>query len=112
MEIKDFLLKQRWIFAKTYANKAPHEYCLRKYVNGTDDEFADAVQYIRDEGMKMNYFKSEHIYLFIDDKMYWTMGDPVERTVLINRCNIDDYNVYLNENDGKIYVSWKGKKKE
>ncbi len=39
MEITDFIKKQNWIFAKTYATRAPHEYIVRGKINGTDEEF-------------------------------------------------------------------------
>lgn len=31
-EIIEFLENQHWIFAKTYAETAPHEYCLKEKV--------------------------------------------------------------------------------
>lgn len=98
-EFEAFIAKQKWIFAKTYADKAPHEYCLRKNCE-SDHVFDAAVNFIRDNGVHMNYFKCDHIYYFIGGKMYWTMGAPVDETILINRCNNDDY---------KISVRWKGK---
>lgn len=42
-ELREFIEKQSWIFAKTYANKAPHEYIVRGRINGTDEEFMEAV---------------------------------------------------------------------
>lgn len=99
-EFEAFIGKQRWIFAKTYADKAPHEYCLRKECC-SDAEFVEAVNFIRANGVHMNYFKYDHIYYFIGGKMYWTMGSPIEETIIINRCNNDEYN---------ISVRWAGKK--
>ncbi len=40
MEIREFINKQSWTFAKTYAEKAPHEYIVRGKHAGTDEEFA------------------------------------------------------------------------
>ena len=91
MDIKAFFRSQNWTFAKTYAEKAPHEYIVRGKHNGTSEEFSDAVTYIREHGFHAWFWKSEHVYLILDNKLYWTMGAPVEETIIINRCNIDDY---------------------
>ena len=49
--MRDFINKQSWIFAKTYANKAPHEYIVRGRTKGTDEEFMAAVNYIQENGI-------------------------------------------------------------
>ena len=54
-EIRAFIEKQSWIFAKTYANRAPHEYVVRGRVNGTDEEFISVVNYIQEKGITMHY---------------------------------------------------------
>ena len=100
MEIREFLNNQNWIFSKTYKDKAPHEYCLRKEVNGTDKDFDDAVIYIREHGFRAYFWRKEHIYFPLDGKLYWTMGAPINETILINRCEASEY---------KIFMSWKGK---
>ena len=38
-ELRSFIDKQSWIFAKTYADRAPHEYIVRGRAAGTDEEF-------------------------------------------------------------------------
>ena len=55
INIKEFCDKQDWIFAKTYAKKAPHEYVVRNNINGNDEEFMDVVNYIQENGITM-YF--------------------------------------------------------
>jgi len=40
----------RWIFAKTYAKSAPHEYTLRKERPELDADFVSFVILIRSEG--------------------------------------------------------------
>ncbi len=37
-KLRSFIEKQSWVFAKTYANKAPHEYIVRGRINGIDEE--------------------------------------------------------------------------
>lgn len=46
-KVKDFIEKQNWIFAKTYSDRAPHEYVVRGKLNGTDEEFLEIVDYIQ-----------------------------------------------------------------
>ncbi len=89
-EIRDYLNKQDWIFAKTYADKAPHEYIVREKAWGTDREFADSVLYIREHGIPMMFWGSEYIYLYLDGRLYWTTEESVEDTIILNRCDRKD----------------------
>ena len=75
MEIREFINKQNWIFAKTYANKAPHEYIVRGKVIGSDDEFLAAVNYIQEHGITMLYWGHPNKYIFMDGRQYWVMRD-------------------------------------
>ena len=90
---KKFIEKQSWIFAKTYADKAPHEYIVRNNIVGEDAEFLEAVQYIHDNGFTMHFnggYPNKYIYL--DGFNYWVMmygkNDP---TGIINRSIAKDY---------------------
>ena len=56
-EIKDFFNTQSWTFAKTYADRAPHEYIVRGKHAGTDEEFMAAVDYILANGITMYFWK-------------------------------------------------------
>lgn len=60
MNLRKFIANQNWIFAKTYANKAPHEYICRDDVNGTDAEFVEFVNYIRENGFVANFWRKPH----------------------------------------------------
>ncbi|MCR4850953.1 MAG: hypothetical protein K5870_06805 [Lachnospiraceae bacterium] len=53
-DLRDFISRQKWIFAKTYVNRAPHEYVVRKNINGTDEEFMDIVDYIQNNGITIS----------------------------------------------------------
>ena len=55
-KVKEFIEKQSWIFAKTYAHKAPHEYVVRNRVNGSDEEFMYVVNYIQENGITMYFW--------------------------------------------------------
>lgn len=105
-ELRDFIAKQDWIFAKTYANKAPHEYCLVRNVKGTSTDFYRFVQTILSKGITMYYYSMENKYLIIDNWQYWVMGvteDTLTDTILINRCNLDDY---------RLQIYWRGKRED
>ena len=103
-EIKAFIGRQSWIFAKTYANKAPHEYIVRGRINGTDEEFLSVINYIRENGITMNFWGHPNKYIFVDRYQYWTMSDnDDDPTAILNRCNVDEYN---------YSIRWKGKTQE
>lgn len=73
-------------FAKTMP-KYPHWYTLRK--EWKDDELFDRVViYIRENGYPVRFGNREYIYLDVDGFHYWTMGSPIEKTILINRAEI------------------------
>ena len=87
-----FVESHKWIFAKTYAEKAPHEYIVKDYLNDEEKPiFEQAVIYIRENGFPAFFGGYEHIYLYYEGHYYWTMGDPVEDTIILNRC---DYSLY------------------
>ncbi len=100
---RNFVNQFSWIFAKTYANKAPHEYIvLNKVGNEYKEEFSKIAQFIREKGFKAFYYTREGYYYKLDENYYWTMDDKVEDTDLINRAKIADYD--LVDNTWK----WKG----
>jgi hypothetical protein len=94
-DIREILLSKNWTRTKT-AIKNPHEYALRK--NFGDDELFDwCVQFIRDNGYEMWFWKKRYICYDIDGYKYWTMGFPINGTILINRA----VNKPKNENNNK-----------
>lgn len=91
-EFTDFVRDKKWIFAKTYADRAPHEYIVKDRLSEEDKKiFEEAVLFIRENGFPAFFGGYEHIYLFNDRYYYWTMGDPIEETIILNRCNYDNY---------------------
>lgn len=103
-DIRDFFDKQKWIFAKTYAQRAPHEYIVRHKHVGTDDEFMEAVNYILNHGITMYFWNHPNKYIFLDGRQYWVMRDSEDDpTMIINRCNLEEY---------KLSITWKGSKAE
>lgn len=100
-ELRAFINKQSWVFAKTYANKAPHEYIVRGKINGTDEEFMRMVNYIQEKGITMHFWKHPNKYIFVDGHQYWVMRDGVDDpTTILNRCNTEEY---------KYSITWQGR---
>ena len=100
-EIKVFFDKQTWTFAKTYADRAPHEYIVRHKHEGTDEEFMAAAEYIINNGITMYFWNHPNKYIFLDGRQYWVMRDSEDDpSTIINRCNLDEY---------KLSITWKGK---
>jgi len=95
LNIRDFFNKQDWIFAKTYAKTAPHEYCLKEKVVGSKDDFVEAVKIIQKYGFTAYYFGYKNKYIHIDGHLYWVMHPIAEEVILINRSNIDDYKLSI-----------------
>jgi len=80
--VAQLLLEHRWIFAKTMPQN-PHEYTLRR--EWDDDVFVEVVQHIRSSGYKAWYKGRNYMQLDVDGRFYWSMGAPIDKTILINR---------------------------
>ena len=76
----------KYQFAKSMPYQ-PHWYTLRK--NWNDDKlFEEVVQTIRDIGVERPFGKRTYIYYDYNGFMYWTMGDTLPNTILINRARL------------------------
>ncbi len=101
LEIKEFIEKQTWTFANTYADRAPHEYIVRGKHVGSDEKFLALAKFIKENGITMYFWNHPNKYIFLDGRQYWTMSDSEDDpTMVINRCNLDEY---------KLSITWKGK---
>lgn len=76
-----------WKFAKTMT-WCPHYYTLREGFKA-DEDFVFMVEFIREHGKHEFFYSKPRIYLYVDGWKYWTMGNPIEKTLLINRARID-----------------------
>ena len=94
-EMRDFINRQEWIFAKTYAEKAPHEYMLKDRLVGSEDEMLEFARTIFEKGMVMSFWYHENRYIYLDGHLYWSMDSSPETTVLINRSNVKDYDIVI-----------------
>jgi hypothetical protein len=93
-EARNYISRVKWQFAKSMP-KSPHEYTRRAWAP-TDEEFVALVNLIRAEGEVRPWPKPPKkaryafTYLTIGEWRYWTMGSPIEETILINRARVDD----------------------
>jgi hypothetical protein len=70
----------RW----TWLPEWPHEYIVRARVD--EKLFEQLVRHIRANGHEEAYYTEKYIYFEEDGMLYWTMGEPIEETDIINRC--------------------------
>jgi len=97
-ELSDFVNRETWTYAKTMP-EWPHEYIVRERVD--EDLFVQLVQHIRANGYEGHFYRREMTYYDEDGLTYWTMGEPVEETIIINRCKKENtYEVRLA--DGRL----------
>ncbi len=85
--IHQLIQRQKWTWAKTYIS-LPHEYITRNRSNLTPDEFNQIVEAQRTLGHHEPWGKYNLPYLYLDGYKYWTMGNPLEETKVINRQKI------------------------
>lgn len=81
------LIHKNYIFAKTMP-QSPHWYTLRKEWK-SEESFEKCVLLIREFGYKETYKGYTYIMFNCNGYKYWTMGAPVDKTILINRAAIN-----------------------
>lgn len=84
--IDDILANANFVYAKSMP-KMPHHYTLRE--TWDSNTFDYVVQKIRDMGVPERFFGKTYIYYYANGYKYWTMGNPVCETKLINRAKCD-----------------------
>jgi len=88
--LESWIDKQKWIFAKSYAKTAPHEYLLLKDLTEKDKRiFKNLAKKIKEEGYDSYFYKAKFRYLRIGEYKYWSMDKTIETTNLINRDKFD-----------------------
>ena len=66
----------------------PHEYLVRDRVDA--QLFESLVRHIREHGTEGRFYRRVLTYFAEDGLLYWTMGEPIEETTIINRCGEHD----------------------
>jgi hypothetical protein len=51
-----------------------------------EDLFIQLVRHIRENGYEGNFYTKRITYFDEDGMVYWTMGAPIEGTIIVNRC--------------------------
>ncbi len=85
--IKTFIDQVKWTYARTMP-EWPHEYIVRERVD--EILFVEMVQHIRKHGYEGNFYTRKITYFDEDGITYWTMGEPLDETIIINRCKKED----------------------
>jgi len=96
-QLRDFINSFTWTYAKTYAQICPHEYIVKDKIDKEYwESFTEVVKYIREKGFIAKYKGRSGEYYILDDHYYWTMGEPIEETTVLNRANLSDYKLIDN----------------
>lgn len=82
-EVNKLLNSAEYVFAKTMPDN-PHHYTLKNTWSSQKD-FDNVVNYIRDNGVRERYGGRYYLYHYADGYKYWTMGNSISKTRLINR---------------------------
>jgi len=86
-DLSAFIASSHWTFAKTMP-QWPHEYIVRGRVD--EQLFVRLVCHIRANGYEGKFYRKSITYYDADGMVYWTMGEPLEETIIINRCKEED----------------------
>jgi len=86
-ELKLFIDTTVWTFAKTMPDW-PHHYIVRSKVE--ESLFIKLVEHIRRFGYQGWFYKKQLTYFDEDGYMYWTMGNPIDVTTIVNRAKKED----------------------
>jgi len=85
--LREFIDSSQWTFAKTMP-EWPHEYIVRERVD--ENLFVQLVRHIRANGYEGKFYRKSITYYDDGGLVYWTMGAPLEETIIINRCRKED----------------------
>lgn len=88
-DIKQFIESVWWTYSKHYSKTAEHEYIVYYYLD--DDKkktFRSFVLFIRENGKAEYFWGKKYIYYYLDGYKYWTMGSPIEQTIILNRAKV------------------------
>ena len=81
--LRGFIDSSQWTFAKTMP-EWPHEYIVRERVDVA--LFVRLVRHIRTNGYEGKFYRKRITYFDDGGMVYWTMGEPLEETIILNRC--------------------------
>jgi hypothetical protein len=82
-DLRRFVSDEHWTYARTMPNW-PHEYLVRARVDAA--LFERLVEHIRGNGYEGHFYRKPITYYDEAGLVYWTMGAPLDETIIINRC--------------------------
>jgi hypothetical protein len=85
--LREFIDSSQWTFAKTMP-EWPHEYIVRGRVD--ENLFVQLVRHVRANGYEGKFYQKNITYFDAAGMVYWTMGEPLEETIIVNRCRKED----------------------
>jgi hypothetical protein len=86
-EAKDWISKQEFKFANSYAKTYPHSY-LHKDKADDKQKFVDFLKLIRKEGVVYTFLQKQYVYLHIEDHIYWEVGRPIPSVIILNKAPV------------------------
>ena len=86
-DLRVLIASSHWTFARTMPH-IPHEYTLRRR-SPDEAAFERFVTCISERGYVKLWRGTPRRYVDIDGWSYWTMGAPLDETILINRARIE-----------------------
>jgi hypothetical protein len=96
-EYAEWLSQFDFTFSKTYARKgAPHEYLsVDDLPEANRQTWYEFVVYVRVNGRTMEFWGSDYTVCDVGDYTYWTMGNSLSVTSVLNRKPTDGYDEYV-----------------
>ena len=109
-DFRTYISSFTWTNAKTFEDFSPHQYILnfpcwkmkadgkclcempenRESCKQRREEFENWALFIRKYGERCKMLKTTYTVLCVDDRHYWTMGDPMNTTWVLNRALINE----------------------
>ncbi|RPH52224.1 MAG: hypothetical protein EHM85_03805 [Desulfobacteraceae bacterium] len=97
-EINTYISKVFW---RTSVDGS-HQYTLSSWTPDLSEAFNKFVVHIRRHGYIEKFTGREYTYFDVVDYQYWSMGAPLEETILINRAKLKIKNVHKNDSDAVV----------
>mgnify|MGYP006908204332 CR=1 FL=1 len=86
-DVRHFVDSAQWTFAKTYATTWPHDYVVRTPQNA--QMILALAKHIFEHGTDGRFYSKVRKYHHENGKVYWSMNESPETTILVNRCDED-----------------------
>lgn len=96
--INKYIEKVRWQISKDQS----HQYTVKQWRKDLNTEFEDFVMHIRNKGYQESFYGRLYIYLEIGEYKYWTMGAPLNETIIINRTTIISQSIFEDEDKNVV----------